>query len=477
MSPSRALIALPFVAFVASCGSAPDERVATQSAADSVFEDVTFDPVGKLNTVSPNPIDLSANNPFFHDFGTNGRFCGTCHHEELGWTLTPVFAQSLTPGDPLFLFDGSDCLPPGVPNPSPTRNSTQMLSKGLIRIEIGIAQGADFSLLSSTDHLGCPTPATASALRMYRRPLPTSNTAFLSTVMWDGRENVNPPNNTVALIRADLAHQANGATRGHAQATTDLSAATEQTIVAFETGLFNAQKKIGSLNLNAKHANGGGEYLLENTLPNFFIGINDVFNCAIPNSCQPGKTATFTNVIFTVFQAWETDPPPKAEAAAIARGEALFNSKTFPIDNVPGINGPNDALGVKSPFPGFCGVCHDSPNVGNHSTSLPIDIGITAESPVGGLDIAGLPTYTFVETSTGKTITVTDPGRGLISGKFRDIGKTKGPNLRGLAARAPYFHNGSAKDLNAVVDFYDVRFHIGFTAQEKADLVAFLSAL
>ncbi len=72
---------------------------------------------------------------------------------------------------------------------------------------------------------------------------------------------------------------------------------------------------------------------------------------------------------------------------------------------------------------------------------------------------------------------MTDPGRALISGKFRDIGKTKGPNLRGLSTRAPYFHNGSAKDLNAVVDFYDERFHVGFTAQEKSDLVAFLSAL
>ena len=82
-----------------------------------------------------------------------------------------------------------------------------------------------------------------------------------------------------------------------------------------------------------------------------------------------------------------------------------------------------------------------------------------------------------MQNGTGKTISVTDPGRGLISGKFKDLGKTKGPNLRALAARAPYFHNGSAKDLKAVVDFYDVRFHINFTDQEKADLVAFLGAL
>jgi cytochrome c peroxidase len=63
------------------------------------------------------------------------------------------------------------------------------------------------------------------------------------------------------------------------------------------------------------------------------------------------------------------------------------------------------------------------------------------------------------------------------SGKWTDIGKTKGPMLRGLAGRAPYFHNGSAPDLKAVVDFYNARFAIGLTSQQESDLVAFLSAL
>jgi cytochrome c peroxidase len=72
---------------------------------------------------------------------------------------------------------------------------------------------------------------------------------------------------------------------------------------------------------------------------------------------------------------------------------------------------------------------------------------------------------------------VTDPGRALITGKCADIGRVKGPILRGLAARAPYFHNGSAATLRDAVEFYDRRFDIGFTEQQKADLVAFLSAL
>jgi cytochrome c peroxidase len=53
----------------------------------------------------------------------------------------------------------------------------------------------------------------------------------------------------------------------------------------------------------------------------------------------------------------------------------------------------------------------------------------------------------------------------------------KGPILRSLAARAPYFHNGSAATLAEVVEFYNTRFNIGLSAQEKSDLVAFLKAL
>jgi len=51
------------------------------------------------------------------------------------------------------------------------------------------------------------------------------------------------------------------------------------------------------------------------------------------------------------------------------------------------------------------------------------------------------------------------------------------PNLRALAARAPYFHNGIAQDLDALVDFYDSRFNMGLSSDDKRDLVSFLKAL
>jgi cytochrome c peroxidase len=74
-------------------------------------------------------------------------------------------------------------------------------------------------------------------------------------------------------------------------------------------------------------------------------------------------------------------------------------------------------------------------------------------------------------------IQTTDPGRALITGQWKHMSTFKGPRLRGLSGRGPYFHNGSAATLADVVDFYDERFGIGFTHQEKRDLVAFLGAL
>jgi len=88
-----------------------------------------------------------------------------------------------------------------------------------------------------------------------------------------------------------------------------------------------------------------------------------------------------------------------------------------------------------------------------------------------------MPLYTLKKIGTDETIETTDPGRALITGKWKDIGRFKGPILRAVASRPPYFHDGSAQDLPAVVDFYNTRFAIGLTDSEKADLVAFLASL
>ena len=70
-----------------------------------------------------------------------------------------------------------------------------------------------------------------------------------------------------------------------------------------------------------------------------------------------------------------------------------------------------------------------------------------------------------------------DPGKALLTGACTDINRIKGPILRGLAARSPLFHNGAAGSLNQIVDFYNLRFQMNLTDQQKAQLVAFLQTL
>ena len=105
-----------------------------------------------------------------------------------------------------------------------------------------------------------------------------------------------------------------------------------------------------------------------------------------------------------------------------------------------------------------------------------MNIGIAdVSNPLG---VSYLPVITLRQKADPtKKITTTDPGRALVTGKWADIGKFKGPILRGLSARAPYFHNGSAESLKDVVEFYNVRFGMGLTESEKADLATFLSTL
>jgi cytochrome c peroxidase len=49
--------------------------------------------------------------------------------------------------------------------------------------------------------------------------------------------------------------------------------------------------------------------------------------------------------------------------------------------------------------------------------------------------------------------------------------------LAGLWQHAPYFHNGSAATLDAVVETYDTRKALGLTNAQKADLVQYLKSL
>jgi cytochrome c peroxidase len=148
-------------------------------------------------------------------------------------------------------------------------------------------------------------------------------------------------------------------------------------------------------------------------------------------------------------------------------------------------------------IPGTCTTCHDAPNVGDHSLPVPLDIG-TAHDPAGETDPqtaaalgelspTDVPVYEidgcpdpFADAAHANdlhAIFTTDPGKALLSGHCADVNRIKGPILRGLAARAPYFHNGAGRTLDEVVDFYNQRFQMNLTTEEKAELVAFLNSL
>ena len=56
-------------------------------------------------------------------------------------------------------------------------------------------------------------------------------------------------------------------------------------------------------------------------------------------------------------------------------------------------------------------------------------------------------------------------------------GRYRTSPLRGIWQHPPYFHDGSAATLSAVVDHYDQHFTLNLSASQKADLVEFLKSL
>ena len=56
-------------------------------------------------------------------------------------------------------------------------------------------------------------------------------------------------------------------------------------------------------------------------------------------------------------------------------------------------------------------------------------------------------------------------------------GKYRTTPLRGLLQHAPYFHDGSATTLSAVVEHYEKLFRLNLTPGQKADLVEYLKSL
>jgi cytochrome c peroxidase len=449
------------------------------------------DATGQIATYQPDGPTETANNAYFSSFGTNGRTCFTCHQPQNGWAMNPAGAQAIfqsTRGeDPLFApVDGANCPDAAAAAKSLSQKATassELLSKGNIRIFLPVPAGAQYKVRVLRDPYGCETSSKyglpAGMLSMYRRVLNATNLtrnaqtgpppSSQGAIMWDGRE-------------PSLQSQFLDATLGHEQASKPPSSAQISQGVTFESGLFTAQivdNRAG--NLSTPPATGGP------------INLSRVGVANTPEFATPFP--------FNDYQGWTL--AANAAQASVNRGETIFDTRTFTIDGVAGFN---NVASVVVPIPGAitgtCSTCHNNLGSGNDTISGGRHLGIadnssvdksgpqatatalppTADQPLFAFDcpVGSIPYFSNPVAISGKTYDeyqTTDPGMGLISGDCADLGKFKVPRLRGLAARAPYFHNGNASSLSTLVEFYDTRFSIGLSAQDKQDLINFLNTL
>lgn len=363
---------------------------------------------------------VALDNNFFTPQGSNGRDCGTCHAAEGGWSVTPELVTLqflLTDGlDPLFVNHLDTDTPTCDMSTTEARwNCTTMLRKGMFTRKVNVPSTRDYDVIAASDPFGV---GTTSSLYFFRRPLPTSN--FKShSIMWDGA-------NTVGTVMRDgLLKQATGNITGAQQGPNPPDPVIVADIVDYEIGIGHAQTYVlGAGSLTAGGAKGGPKNAVEQPL---------------------------VNARFDLFDAWQNSSNPKRRQ--IWRGQEVFNNQ-------------NVASGKT------CRGCHNAANNGQNVNGSLFDVG-TSRPEFG----PGLAVYTFQRRSDGAILESTDPGRGIRNGTFADLNKFKTPNIRGLASRAPYFHNGIATDIQGIVDHYENAVGFDFTDAEEADLVAFLTAL
>jgi cytochrome c peroxidase len=172
-----------------------------------------------------------------------------------------------------------------------------------------------FQILGVDDPFACTTNAVtgltgskSGIISVYRRPLPSANLGFFSTIMWDGRE-------------PDLFQQSVDATLGHGQANAALTSVQQQQIVTFEAGIFTAQiHDAAAAELTAGSAN-GGPTALATSVTKFFVGINDPFGL------NP-TGAAFSPAIFHLYDGWRDLSGGAAQLRHAAPSRAASSSST-----------------------------------------------------------------------------------------------------------------------------------------------------
>jgi hypothetical protein len=446
--------------------------------------------------------------PFFEPLGSNGRACVTCHQpaDAMSLSVRSVRERWAATGgrDPLFAaVDGMNCptLPAGDP-----RSHSLLLERGLFRIALpwpprrpdGTTIEPEFTIEVVRDPAGCnldpvyglrsPNPS----ISVYRRPRPVANTKYTTHqgfgvgafVTKNGMPAAVDPATgrpTSMNLMADarvptLAVQAQDAARQHLQVAESLTPAQLARIVEFEQQVYAAQvtsAAAGSLvepdgppALGPRNLAAGDAGVLGNNTTRYVFPLGGKW--------APGGAA-------------ESGDARRAARESIARGHDVFMFRTFWIRDSMHLN----TVGLGNPTKRTCATCHGMHMTGMDTANGWMDIGSTnlpwaSEVPLNPWNQAKpqLPLFRVTckpdvrpHPFLGRVIYTQDPGRALISGLCNDVGTIVIQQFRGLAARAPYFSNGSAATLRELVDFYDRRYTIGFSEQERQDLVNFLGAL
>jgi cytochrome c peroxidase len=140
---------------------------------------------------------------------------------------------------------------------------------------------------------------------------------------------------------------------------------------------------------------------------------------------------------------------------------------------------------------GFCAWCHSGPMLNTTNAHNPLQPagGRFSNAFVSVFNKSGRPerTYLFQSSRGVEEATSPDPGRGLLTGDRRLVNTFRIPTLWGSSRTAPFFHDNSAETLEEMVIQYDdlirriigvrLEFAARFTAQDMADIVAFMRLL
>jgi pimeloyl-ACP methyl ester carboxylesterase len=448
---------------------------------------------GLVTTLNSQGTQPTKGHPFFTALGSNGRACVSCHQPSDGMSLSVQTVrerwQATKGKDPIFAaIDGSNCptMPQGV-----EASHSLLLNRGLFRVvrpwppvaHDGKAINPEFTLEVVRDPTGCNNDknwglnSAQPAVSVYRRPRAATNIKYLTAIGFDFEPKNGLPmlldpetgkptsGNLMADARAlTLRAQALDAMRWHLEFKGQPDAALVQRIVDFESQLSTAQsfdQRAGAL--DADGAQGGPAFL---------------------QRAQAGALqSTNSNPSWAEeFKAWAkapgADETQRAFRASVLRGVEVYSRRTFLITDSAGLT--NIPLG--NPVRDGCSLCHNMLRSGMDVAPGQIDLGTTnmphadasPELPLFKLSCKpGAMPHPYL----GRVVYTQDPGFALTTGQCRDIGKITMQNMRGIASRAPYFANGSAKTLREIVDFYDRRYRIGYTEQEKQDLTNLLSVL